>query len=149
VPAASHHADGRDWDAATPGNPVRVSPFADLLGFDLVERTDGRAVVECTVVAAHANTRGIAHGGIMSALMDTACGGAVAYQPSSEGRPAVTVSLTVTYLHPARVGDRLRAVAVRCGAPKRTLASHVEVTTQAGTVLAVGLATMRLVDPAP
>jgi uncharacterized protein (TIGR00369 family) len=148
MPAPSHHTDGKDWDAATPGNPVRVSPFADLLGFDLVERTDGRAVVECTVVAAHANTRGIAHGGIMSALMDTACGGAVAYQPSSEGRPAVTVSLTVTYLHPAHVGDRLQAVAVRCGergTPQRTLASHVEVKNQVGAVLAVGLATLRLV----
>lgn len=145
MPAPVHHSDGRDWDAAAPGNPVRVSPFADLLGFDLVERTDGRAVVECTVVSAHANTRGIAHGGVMSALMDTACGGAVAYQPSSENRPAVTVSLTVTYLHPAHVGDRLRAVAVRCGEPKRTLASQVEVTNQSGTVLAVGLATLRLV----
>ncbi len=145
MPAPLHHADGKDWDAATPGRPVRVSPFADLLGLDLVERSDGRAVVECTIVAAHANTRGIAHGGIMSALMDTACGGAVAYQPSSEGKPAVTVSLTVTYLHPAHVGDRLRAVAVRSGGLKRTLASHVEVKNQDGMVLAVGLATMRVV----
>ena len=147
MPDPSQHTDGKNWDAATPGNPVRVSPLAELLGFDLVERTDGRAVVECTVVAAHANTRGIAHGGIMSALMDTACGGAVAYQPSSEGRPAVTVSLTVTYLHPAHVGDRLRAVAVRCGTPKRTVASQVEVQNQTGAVLAVGLATLRLVTP--
>jgi acyl-CoA thioesterase len=145
MPDASHHTDGKDWDAASSGNPVRVSPFADLLGFDLVERSDGRAVVECTVMAAHANTRGIAHGGIMSALMDTACGGAVAYQPSCDGKPAVTLSLTVTYLHPAYVGDRLRAVAVRSGEPKRTLASQVEVRNQAGALLAVGLATMRLV----
>ena len=97
------------------------------------------------MVAAHANTRGIAHGGVMSALMDTACGGAVAYQPSAEGRPAVTVSLTVNYLHPAHVGDRLRAVAVRSGSGKRTVASQVEVTNQTGTVLAVGLATLRVV----
>src|SRR5258708_34018180 len=113
MPDPSQHTDGNNWDAATPGTPVRVSPFAELLGFDLVERTDGRAVVECTVVAAHANTRGIAHGGIMSALMDTACGGAVAYQPASEGRPAGTVSPTVTYLHPAHAGDRARAAPVR------------------------------------
>lgn len=141
----SHLTDGKNWDDARPGRPVRVSPFADHMGFDLVERTDGRAVVECTVVAAHANTRGIAHGGVMSALMDTACGGAVAYQPSAEGRPAVTVSLTVTYLHPAHVGDRLRAVAVRSGSGKRTVASQVEVTNQTGTVLAVGMATLRVV----
>jgi uncharacterized protein (TIGR00369 family) len=153
----SHLTDGKNWDDARPGHPVRVSPFADHMGFDLVERSDGRAVVECTVVAAHANTRGIAHGGVMSALMDTACGGAVAYQPSTEGRPAVTISLTVNYLHPAHVGDRLRAVAVRCGAGKesgptqrtprtpRTQVSQVQVENQSGTVLAVGLATLRVV----
>ena len=173
MPGPSHHTDGNGWDAATAANPVRVSPFADLLGFDLVERSDGHAVVECTVVPAHANTRGIAHGGIMSALMDTACGGAVAYQPSTGGRPAVTLSLTVTYLFPAHVGDRLRAEAFRCeaketsssegkkgarsvgagaptgkrvgaGAPTRTVSSRVEVTNGSGQLLAVGLATMRL-----
>jgi uncharacterized protein (TIGR00369 family) len=145
------HTDGKDWDAATPGSPVRVSPFADLIGFDLVERTDGRAVVECTVVPAHANTRGIAHGGVVSALMDTAAGGAVAYQPSAEGRPAVTVSLTVNYLHPAHVGDRLRAVARRAGKGKRIVVCEVEVSTAASTasaesrtLVAVGLATLRL-----
>jgi uncharacterized protein (TIGR00369 family) len=141
----AQHTDGKNWDAAHPGNPVRVSPFADLMGFDLVERTDGRAVVECTVVAAHANTRGIAHGGVMSALIDTACGGAVAYQPSAEGRPAVTVSLTVNYLHPAHVGDRLRAVGTRRGTGKRILTCAVEVNNQAGTLLAVGIATLRAV----
>jgi uncharacterized protein (TIGR00369 family) len=156
MPGPSEHTDGNEWDAATAANPVRVSPFADLLGFDLVERSDGRAVVECTVVPAHANTRGIAHGGIMSALMDTACGGAVAYQPSTGGRPAVTLSLTVTYLCPAHVGDRLRAVAFRCESPvpaegassggrrARTISSRVEVTSGSGQLLAVGLATMRL-----
>jgi uncharacterized protein (TIGR00369 family) len=151
MPGPSHHTDGNGWDAATAANPVRVSPFADLLGFDLVERSDGHAVVECTVVAAHANTRGIAHGGIMSALMDTACGGAVSYQPSTGGRPAVTLSLTVTYLFPAHVGDRLRAEAFRsesrAGAPagkQRTVCARVEVTSASGQLLAVGLATMRL-----
>ena len=35
--------DGKDWDDARPGHPIRVSPFADHMGFDLVERSDGRA----------------------------------------------------------------------------------------------------------
>jgi uncharacterized protein (TIGR00369 family) len=140
----AEHTDGKDWDAASATRPVRVSPFADLIGFDLVERTDGRAVVECTVVPAHANTRGIAHGGVVSALMDTAAGGAVAYQPSAEGRPAVTVSLTVNYLHPAHVGDRLRAVAKRAGTGKRIVACQVEVSSSSGALVAVGVATLQL-----
>ncbi len=134
-----------DWNAASSENPLRVSPFADHMGFDVVECTDGRAAVECDIVATHANTRGIAHGGVMSSLIDMACGAAVAYQPSVEGRGAVTVSLTVNYLRPAHVGDRVRVVGNRCGDGKRVVACRAEATNQAGVVLAMGVATLRVV----
>jgi acyl-CoA thioesterase len=112
---------------------------------DLLERTDGRAVVECVVLPEHANTRGAAHGGVISSLIDMACGAAVAYQPSIEGKGAVTVALTVNYLHPAAQGERLRAVGMRVGTSKRIVTSRAEVTNQAGVVLAVGVATLRVV----
>jgi uncharacterized protein (TIGR00369 family) len=83
--------------------------------FDVVEVTDGESVVECLVAPEHANTRGVVHGGVPSARMDMACGMAVAYQPSSGGRGAVTLSLTVNYVRPATIGDRLRAIAKRAG----------------------------------
>jgi len=135
----------RDWSAATAERPLRVSPFADHMGFDVVECTDGRAAVECLIVAEHANTRGIAHGGVMSSLVDMACGAAVAYQPSVEGRGAVTLSLTVNYVRPAQVGDRVRVVGVRCGDGKKIVACRAEATNQSGVVLAMGVATLRVV----
>jgi uncharacterized protein (TIGR00369 family) len=125
--------------------PPRMSPFAEHMGFDVVERTDGRAVVECLIVDAHANTRGIAHGGVLSALIDMACGAAVAYQPSVGGRGAVTLSLAVSYVHPAQIGDRVRAVGSRCGDGRRIVTCRAEATNQAGVVLATGIATLSAV----
>src|SRR5579859_7611 len=111
----------------SPSPPRRMSPFADHMRFDIVERTDGGSIVECLVAQEHANTRGVAHGGVLSALIDMACGVAVAYQPSSGGRGAVTVSLTVNYLQPALIGDRLRAVGKRVGTGKRIVACEAAV----------------------
>jgi uncharacterized protein (TIGR00369 family) len=113
--------------------------------FDVVEVTDGESVVECLVAPEHANTRGVVHGGVLSALMDMACGMAVAYQPSSGGRGAVTLSLTVNYVRPATIGARLRAVAKRAGSGKQIVACEAAVHDQAGVMVAMGVATMRVV----
>lgn len=130
--------------ATGPRNGFWISPFAQHMGFDLVEWEDGRAVAECTVRPEHANTRGIAHGGVLSALMDMACGASIAYQPSVEGRGVVTVVLNVNYLKPAQVGDRVRAVGRRRGTGKRVVACDVEVTNQSGETLAIGMVTLRV-----
>jgi uncharacterized protein (TIGR00369 family) len=120
-----------------------ISPFSGHMGFEVVERGDA-SVVECQLVAEHANTRGVAHGGVVSALIDMACGVAVAYQPAFGGRGAVTVSLTVNYLHPAQIGDRLRAVGRRRGTGRRVVACEAEVTNQDGVLIAIGVATLRV-----
>jgi uncharacterized protein (TIGR00369 family) len=122
-----------------------MSPFAEHMGFDVVERTDGQSVVECVVTAEHTNTRGVVHGGVLSALIDMACGVAVAYQPSIGGRAAVTVSLTINYLQPALLGDRLRGVGKRAGNGKRIVACEAEIYDQAGNMVAMGVATMSVV----
>ena len=121
-----------------------MSPFAEHMGFDVVERSDGGSIIECLVEAEHANTRGVVHGGVLSALIDMACGVAVAYQPSIGGRGAVTVSLTINYLQPALIGDRLRAVGKRAGNGKRIVACEAAIDDQAGSMVAMGVATMRV-----
>lgn len=136
-----------DYDGAVDEEDSRrlLSPFSEHMRFQVVDRADGRAVVECLVGPEHANTRGVVHGGVLSALIDMVCGVAVAYQPSVEGRAAVTVSLTVNYLQPATIGDRLRAIGKRAGSGKRIVACEAAVYDQAGVMVAMGVATMRVV----
>ncbi len=123
----------------------RMSPFAEHMRFDVVERGESGSVVECVVAEEHANTRGVVHGGVLSSLIDMACGVAVAYQPSFGGRPAVTVSLTINYLQPALIGDRLRAVGKRVGSGRRVVACEAAIYSQTGAMVAMGVATMRVV----
>jgi len=54
----------------------------------------------------HANSLGIVHGGMLAAFLDSAMGTAVAHQL---GRRAVTLTLSLDYLGPARIGDWLQA----------------------------------------
>jgi len=52
--------------------------FARMLGFQMVERGDGRCRMAIDVEAArHFNPQGVAHGGVAYSLADTAMGGAL------------------------------------------------------------------------
>jgi uncharacterized protein (TIGR00369 family) len=118
-------------------------PFADHMNLQFVEVEDGRAVVECPTRPEHANSRGVLHGGVVSSLIDTAAGAAVAYQPSVGGGQVATVALTVNFIRAGQVGDRLRATGRRRGG-KQIITCDVEVIDQHGETVAFGVATLKV-----
>ena len=63
-----------------------------------------------TVTKEHLNAHDTLHGGVMATILDTTMGDAVR-AGLDEGEETATVSMTVTYLAPAKVGDELRASA--------------------------------------
>lgn len=78
--------------------------FTELIG--PVER-DG-AVTRIKTSEKHANASGAVHGGLLATLCDTALGHAIRDE-AEEIAGAVTVSLTVDYLAPAKPGSALEA----------------------------------------
>jgi uncharacterized protein (TIGR00369 family) len=82
------------------------SPFLRDLNVELVERGEGTATLAVTICERHLRTRGIAHGGLVSTLLDTAMGIAVR-TGAPEGHFAVTAQLNVNFLRPAWEGERL------------------------------------------
>jgi uncharacterized protein (TIGR00369 family) len=120
------------------------SKFSDALGFELMEREDGRAVMQVTVEERHCNTMGAAHGGLMTSVMDAVSGAAVARQPSIDGKAVSTVSVNVTFVGPSLLGDRLTVTAERKGKGKRLLTCDVEATNQDGEIVAIGIVTLRV-----
>ncbi|GAB3246418.1 hydroxyphenylacetyl-CoA thioesterase PaaI [Nocardioides dilutus] len=77
------------------------------LGMDLVEVTEGAAVVRMAVRDDMVNGHGIAHGGLVAALADSA----FALACNSHGVPTVAAGFDVSFLRPARTGDVLTATA--------------------------------------
>lgn len=102
------------------------------LGMQLVRAGAGEAVLTMRITEAMVNGHGIAHGGFIFALADSA----FAFACNSHGERAVAQHCSITYLRPGRAGEMLRAEArerVRVG---RSGMTDVRVLGEDGTVVA-------------
>ncbi|MFJ6393995.1 hydroxyphenylacetyl-CoA thioesterase PaaI [Streptomyces sp. NPDC091972] len=77
------------------------------LGIELLSHSDGHAVLRMTVAASMVNGHGLAHGGYLFLLADTA----FACACNSYGPVTVAAGADVTFVAPAREGDVLTATA--------------------------------------
>ena len=123
---------------------VLHGPFAEVIGYDLPEWSEGRAVVSLTVEKRHINRSGVLHGGVIATLIDTACGFSGCYRPPPQARRrALTLSLHTQFLGPVAVGAQLRAEARRTGGGRQIFFSSCEVRDQDGRLVARGDGTFR------
>ncbi|NUP40631.1 MAG: hydroxyphenylacetyl-CoA thioesterase PaaI [Streptomyces sp.] len=100
----------RKATAAPPGPAARMfaaDQASGLLGIELLEQGAGTAVLRMTVTASMVNGHGIAHGGYVFLLADTA----FACACNSHGPVTVASGADVTFVAPAREGDVLTASA--------------------------------------
>jgi acyl-CoA thioesterase len=90
-------------------NPAHEMFQADLasraLGIELVEAEGGRAVARMRIGEAMVNGHGIAHGGYVFLLADTA----FALACNSHGPMTVAAGAEITFVAPTRLGDMLTA----------------------------------------
>lgn len=78
------------------------------LGMQLISVEPGRAVLAMTVDGRMVNGHNICHGGFIFLLADSA----FAYACNTYNRRTVAQHCGITFLNPARIGDRLTARAV-------------------------------------
>ncbi len=88
---------------ATEGAGSSTTPFNEWFGMRCVERGDGKAVYELQVTPDLLNKRGVAHGGVVTSLLDTALGSAVVSAIGAEEWCA-TLELSVQFREPVRTG---------------------------------------------
>lgn len=114
------------------------SPFNKLLGIRGESVSPGRAVMALAVRPEFVGDprRPALHGGVISALIDTA-GGAAAWSALPSGESVSTVDLRVDYLEPGRLGGPLRATAELIRKGNRVCHVRVAVT-QDGVLVAEG-----------
>ena len=101
-----------------------------LLGAELVEAADGRAVIEVAYREDLTQQHGYFHGGVVTAIADTACGYA-AYTTMPPGSSVLTVEFKINLMNPA-AGDRLRAEANVHKAGRTLVVVAATVTAQRG-----------------
>lgn len=101
-------------------------PFADLLGFSVVERGDGRCVVELELDDRHRNPHGIIHGGVLYSLADTSMGGALTSLLDS-AEICTTIEIKIAYFRPATAGLlRARSEVINRGRKTASLETSLE-----------------------
>jgi acyl-CoA thioesterase len=108
-------------DAATQG-----------LGIEISEVAVGRATATMRIAAGMVNGHGMAHGGYVFLLADTA----FAFACNTHGAAVVAAGADVTFLAPAREGDVLTAVATERTRAGRSGVYDVTVTAAGGGVVA-------------
>ncbi|MFL5372874.1 MAG: PaaI family thioesterase [Myxococcales bacterium] len=89
----------------------RGGPFLTSLGALYAKKTEQGLVIAMRIEDRHLNTRGIAHGGMLVTLADSALGIAIATAGQDPSRPRafVTVNLSVDFIASAREGDFVEA----------------------------------------
>ena len=103
-----------------------VSPAWRWLGIELVETKEGSAVVEMTPSAEMANHAGFVHGGMISALADSAMGRSLRTIKPGVVR-ALSFDLKVSFISAAKVGETLRATGGVVHAGRRTAVTECRV----------------------
>jgi acyl-CoA thioesterase len=125
-------------------HPFGSSPFLEMLGTELVEKGDGRATLALNLSEMHLRTRGIAHGGVIATLLDTAMGVAVSTQ-TPDGSFAVTCQLNVNFVRPGWNGERLLINAEVSHTGATTAVARADMTTEDGASVAISSGTFSFV----
>jgi len=114
-------------------------PFAKLLGIEVDSVEPGHAVLSMRVRDDLKQNHGIAHGGSVAALIDSAM--AVAIMPMlAENERTTAVDLTIHYLRPLREGTaRASARVVRAG--RRVITVSAELFDHKGDLAATAVST--------
>jgi uncharacterized protein (TIGR00369 family) len=102
------------------------SPAWAWLGIKEVDLGEGTAVVEMTPTEDMANHAGFVHGGMISALADSAMGRSIRTIKPGVAR-AMSFDLKLTFISAAKVGETLRATGRVVHAGRRTAVTECRV----------------------
>ncbi|WP_249976759.1 PaaI family thioesterase [Vreelandella olivaria] len=129
-------------DQTDRGSPALMG-YHELLGMQIMEWQPNRAVVALTIEPAHLNRSGNVHGGVLASMLDSAMSLAGLHcEVPGHLRRGMTLSLTTTFVGPARQGV-LRATGTVRGGGQKTYMSSGEVTDENGNLVALGEGSFR------
>jgi uncharacterized protein (TIGR00369 family) len=122
-------------------------PIARLMGFTLVEVSEGFALFECEPAEFHYNPIGAVHGGLACTLLDSALGCA-GHTTLPAGVGYTSVDLNVRYLRPiTHASGVLRATGRVIKPGRRVIFTEGELADAAGRVVATATSSLLVLAP--
>lgn len=120
--------------------------LSEQMPAELLEHADGYAVLGYVLTPDHMNAGQSAHGGLVAVMMDTALTVAASIGADADKRRyGITVSMTVNYLAPARVGP-VRCIGRKIGGGRKTVFTEAELRDLDGNLLATASAPVKVID---
>jgi uncharacterized protein (TIGR00369 family) len=110
--------------------------FNKFMGIEVIDTARGSARIRMPLFSVHANSYGIAHGGICAALVDSVTGIAL----RTLKYKIVTIETNTVYYAPAKIGGFLYASAEMEQAGRTILHAKAEVRAEDGKLVAGGKA---------
>ncbi|HHX95455.1 MAG TPA: PaaI family thioesterase [Clostridia bacterium] len=110
----------------------------NMLGIELLELSEGKAVVQMRVKEEHLNLLGTTHGGAIFTLADTVMGLAA---NSRKERVSVTLNVHINYLRTTKAGEILTAVATEENLTRKTGVYSVRISDSTGALVALASGT--------
>ena len=121
-----------------PVNTPDIGAFGRMLGFRIVEWRDGYVRMEMDIRPEHLNRSGVLHGGILSTLLDTACGYTGTWcTKKGNVRWAITVNLTTNFTGQAKNGV-ITTIGRKRGGGRKIFFASAEVLDENGQILGFG-----------
>lgn len=108
-----------------------VSPATKLFGFEMLEVEEGSTLVQLYCRQDFINFGGVVHGGVITALADSAMGSSLATL-MPDGTRQVSFDLKVTIVSAAQAGETLRARGRVLHAGRRTAVCEADVRSAEG-----------------
>ncbi len=116
----------------------QINPFVNLLKMQISDIGEGRVELTMPIIQeVHTNLYGVAHGGAIASLVDTAMGIACA----TVGKRVVTLELNLNYMRSAVVQPAVKAIGVVIHNGSRTIVAECEVFDRENALLAKARAT--------
>lgn len=119
-------------------------PFLHAIRMEPLEIGDGTGTLRIILESQHLRVGDIMHGGVATALLDTALGLAAATKAPRQ-HDVVTEQLNVHFVRAARIGAELIGVGTVLNSNRRNCVSRGEIRTQSGELIAAGSATLQYV----
>ncbi|WP_082816968.1 PaaI family thioesterase [Anaerosporomusa subterranea] len=123
-------------------NHYDSNPFVNLLKMSIADVGEGRVEITMPVIHdIHTNLYGVAHGGALASLADTAMGIACA----TLRKRVVTLELNINYIRGAAVQPAVKAIGVVVHNGSRTIVTECEILDQENALLAKARATFFII----